>query len=145
MTTAASSQTCLTETYHDWLTASIDEQGAGLPHALIAREGAGLTVMALDLPPDQIYRLMLAEWEKQPLELIFGIDRFAKPGQGTTLDDLVAGWHFTRDRPIPFIVEYRHAPRVVGPIAYDNFWWNAALTRELTAHVRAQLGVAAAP
>ncbi|KAK0350986.1 hypothetical protein LTR94_026799, partial [Friedmanniomyces endolithicus] len=44
--------------------------------------------MALVVPPDAAYRYMLAHWAKeQPREMIFALDRFARPEQGTTLGD----------------------------------------------------------
>lgn len=141
---SATEQKALPETFRDFLTSSIDESGAGLAHALLIHDDGTMTVMALDLEPDQIYRLMIAEWAKRPREMIFALDRFAKPGQGTTLPDLVAGWHFTRAQPAPFIVEYQHEPREVKAVDYGNAWWNATLTRELVQHMRASLGISTA-
>ncbi|WP_010185985.1 hypothetical protein [Sphingomonas sp. PAMC 26605] len=128
----------LTETFHDWLLSTIDEAGVSIPHGLVLGDDDNLTVVALAVPIDQAYAFMLTEWAlNRPKEIIFAIDRFTKPGQGTTLGDLVAGHHFVRDQSSrPFIVEYRHDPRIVQPIDWGNLFWNSALTLELRGAIR---------
>lgn len=124
----------LVESWLDWLAHSIDTKGVELPNALLLDRAGELTVYALAVPPDQGYQLMLAECaNRQARELIFAFDRFAKPGQGTTLGDLMAGHHYAGGRWRPFVVEYQHEPRIVKPICWSNLFWNAVLTGELQA------------
>jgi hypothetical protein len=131
--------------FYEWASGCIDEEGFGVAKALIRMADGGVAVAVLDLPPHQAYQHLLRVWTaEEPPEIVFAIDRYAAPNQGTAMNDLVAGWHFTRARPVPFIIEYQHAPRIVGPIDYDNVWWNAALARELTSHLRSQLGLSGA-
>ena len=132
----------LTVMYHEWMAATVDEDGFEMPYGLVLDDDGQITVMALALTPDQAYQHMLKHWtEHRPAEMIFAIDRYAKPGQGTTLRDLMAGWHFIKadPRPRPFVVEYQFDPRLVKPIEWDNLHWNAALTRELSGHLRHHL------
>lgn len=133
----------LTEIYHDWISSTVDEKGFEIPHGLIIDQAGNMTVIALAVPPEHAYQVMIAQWEKRdPIEAIFALDRFAKPDQGTTLGDLMAGFHLTRDAaPRPFIVEYQHEPRIVKPIEWNNLHWNAALLRELNASLRLHLGI----
>jgi hypothetical protein len=123
----------LTETFHAWLSSTIDEEGVSIPYGLALGGDDALTVFALALPVGQAYSVMLTTWAlKRPREIIFAFDRFTKPGQGTTLGDLVAGHHFVAGQPSrPFIVEYQHNPRIVQPIDWENSFWNNALAGEL--------------
>lgn len=134
----------LTETYHDWIAATVDESGFDIPHGLSLDRTGGMTVLALAVPPEQAYLTMFAQWRRNAVEMIFALDRFTKPNQGTTLGDVLAGFHFTRgESPRPFIVEYQHDPRIVKPIVWDNPFWNAALLGEITTVLRKHLGISA--
>ncbi|MEG3167521.1 hypothetical protein U1737_04855 [Sphingomonas sp. LB3N6] len=132
----------LTEIYHGWISSTVDEKGFEIPHGLIIDQAGGMTVVALAVPPEQAYQVMIEQWGRGASEAIFALDRFGKPDQGTTLGDVMAGFHFTRDAaPRPFIVEYQHSPRIVKPIEWNNLFWNGALYRELNANLRKLLGV----
>jgi hypothetical protein len=143
MSAAAAPQKSLVEMYEEWIATSIDDEGISLPHAFQMDAAGSLTLYALDVPPADGYHLMLSRWLcEKPRELIFGFDRFAKSGQGTTLGDLMAGFHIVGVTPRPFIIEYQHAPRIVKPIEWGNTFWNAALHGEFGASVR-KLGIPA--
>lgn len=134
----------LIDTYLDWLSLAIDAEGVSLPNALVLHEDGTMTVIALPLSPDQAYRLLLAKFGDDVREMVFAFDRFTKPGQGTTLADVMAGFHLVRfQEPRPFIVEYQHEPRIIRPVDWSNESWNAALRGELLGALRAQLGVSA--
>ncbi|AJP72957.1 hypothetical protein [Sphingomonas hengshuiensis] len=127
--------------YHDLLTSTIEPEGFEIPHAIGVDADGALTMFALALPVPDAYQRMVSEWASGKFsELIFAFDRYALPDQGTTLGDLMAGWHFTLNRPRPFIIECRFGPREMRPIDWSNAHWNAALTRELRAHIRASFG-----
>ena len=130
----------LHEVFHDWLGHTIDESGVEIPHGLVVDQANQLTVIALAVPPEQAYQVMFAQVAKaKAREAIFALDRFAKPNQGTTLGDLVAGHHFSGGTWRPFVVEYQHAPRIVKPFDWTNSFWNAALTDELAGALRATI------
>lgn len=141
---AAEQQRPLPDVYLDWVKIAIDEKGIEIPHGLIVDAQGKLTVCALALDPPEAYAFMLTRWiTTAPIEMIFALDRYALPGQGTTYGDLLAGWHLKRSDADPakiehrsFTIEYQHEPRVVQPFDWDNGWWNAGLTRELNGAVR---------
>lgn len=128
--------------YHDLLARTMDEQGFEIPHAFGLDPEGAMTMFALALPVPDAYRVMLGQWGSGKfVELIFAFDRYTRPGQGTTLGDLMAGWHFTRSAARPFIVEYRFDPREMLPINWENAHWNQALAREAAAMFGAVRGV----
>lgn len=127
----------LTEVYQDWIASTIDAKGFEIPHGFALDRDGALTVVALAVPPTEAYMHMIAQWKRGAVEMIFGLDRFAKPGQGTTLGDLLGGFHFTRDAsPRPFIIEYQFEPRIVKPIEWNNTFWNAGLYSEIVQVLR---------
>jgi hypothetical protein len=142
---ADASQRPLPEVFHDWLGHTIDENGVEIPHGLVLDQANQLTVLALAVPPTQAYQVMFGQVLKlEAREAIFALDRFAKPNQGTTLGDLLAGHHFVNGKWRPFVVEYQHAPRIVKPIDWDNPFWNAALAQEMAGAIHATISGLAA-
>lgn len=132
----------LPEIYHEWISSAMGEKGFQIPHGMVVDDAGAMTVLALSVPPTQAYLVMIEQWSSRPSEAIFALDRFAKPDQGTTLNDLLAGFHFTRTAaPRPFIIEYQHTPRIVKTIEWDNSFWNAGLTAELNSVLRKHLGI----
>lgn len=132
----------LIEIYHEWISSTVDEKGFEIPNGLIVGDAGDMTVVVLAVPPAEAYLVMIEQCSRRRCEAIFALDRFAKDGQGTTLGDLLAGFHFTPDAaPRPFIIEYQFAPRVILPIEWNNLHWNAALYREMSAILRKQIGL----
>lgn len=133
----------LPTTYHEWLASTVDEQGFEIPHGMLLTADGGMTMVALAVPPTEAYKVMLGMFVRDNAsEMIFALDRFARPGQGTTLGDLMAGFHLVRGHnPKPFVVEYQFEPRIVQPIDWDNAFWNAALSIELRNALSTHLGV----
>lgn len=131
----------LPDQFHDWISAAIDADGVS-QQGLIVDGDDRLIVFALHVPVPQAYQIMVAQFQAlRGKEAIFGVDRFTKPDQGTTLGDLVAGHHLTRAGTRPFIIEYQHDPRIVKPICWDNPFWNAGLNAELLGFLREQAGL----
>lgn len=120
--------------FHDHIAKTVDADGFRLAPGWILNPKGELTVLAMDLRPDQIYLTMFMQTAEQSASaFVFGIDRYAKPGQGTTRRDLLAG-HITTNGPggiRPFIIEYDPTTGVVDPMNYENAYWNTALNREL--------------
>jgi hypothetical protein len=110
---------------------SIDERGVYPHHALVMSQDDKLTMMALDLFPEQVLRAMVVEILKGAKELIYGLDRTCLDGQGTTLGDCVAGVYWNGTEFKPFIIEYQHSPRIVKEINWDNEFWTSALQGEI--------------
>lgn len=129
--------------FHEHMTKTVSADGYRLAPGWILDDQGGLTVMAMDLSPPQIYSAMALQTAKlKATAFVFAIDRYGKPGQGTVRSDLLAG-HISTDvaRGIrPFIIEYDPANRVVDPMNYENAHWNAALKAELDGLMRAIVG-----
>ncbi len=113
-------------TVHKHLTAMLADGELGMTgYAWALKDGSadkqGVTILALDLNPEQSWLLaLMTALEPDTQMLIFGLDRNGKPDQGTTLGDLVAGFFYERgERPRPFVVEY-----TVPPLASRVLWFN---------------------
>lgn len=123
----------LDEMFHGYIASSIDEKGIGFNKAVGKHEDGQVTVMALDLQGQQVIDLMKREAASgKYVELIFGMDCFTRPGQGTTLKDVVVcGWwqRATGGWRIG-IIEYQNEPRIVKPWCWDNEHWVTTLRRE---------------
>jgi hypothetical protein len=117
--------------YRDVVDSHIDETGIEIAPALVINDAGLLIMMALAVPPTEAYTAVINEITKGASEAIFALDRFTKPGQGTTLGDVMAGHYYSRGVFKPFIIEYQHEPRILGEIVWDNEHWNTALTGEL--------------
>lgn len=109
----------------------IDKNGV-YPHQMIVERKDGTVEMnSLDLSPYQVYEYAKSKAsDPETSRMVFGLDRFCRDGQGTTLGDCVGCLIFDGERWDTFIVEYQNEPRVVKPIDYGNEFWNAALRRE---------------
>lgn len=132
----------LPEDYFSHIERSIDEKGV-YPHQMMLvdkNDGLGLYAIAMNEPCQVFNAVMAAVMKEQPKELIYGLDRFAKSGQGTKLGDLIAGNYWNGEVWRPFIIEYQHEPRVVKPLNWGNEFWNAALKEEWTDFLRTALG-----
>lgn len=142
MMSDAQAEKALPDIFYEWVASTVDPEGFPIPHALVRDPKGALAVMALAVGPTEAYAVMLKLWDQGAAEMIFALDRYALPGQGTTLGDLLAGFHFTRDgAPRPFIVEYQYAPRVVKPIDWDNLYWTAGLYDEFNQVLRQRLAI----
>jgi len=111
-------------------------------HQCLHTKDGALTMTALMLNPEQVYLQILNTLIRdQPDELIFGMDRYCKEGQGTTLKDCIAGFWIVMASAscAPFIIEYQDEPRIVKPIQWDNANWNQMLLLELRRFVAAPI------
>jgi hypothetical protein len=124
----------LLKTYHDHISRSIDEKGV-YPHQMMCEDDdgkLGVYALMLNKPHEVLQAVLKALMEHKPKQLIYGLDRFCKSGQGTTLGDCIAGLYWNGEAWRPFIIEYQHEPRVVKPIDFDNQWWKKSLQQEWT-------------
>jgi hypothetical protein len=130
-------------------TASIDADGIRIPQAVARNADGGIVVAALAMSGEnscyEAFRAITALVAKEhPEELIWGWDRFTKPGQGTELGDFLSVHHWQRGRGWRFgVMEYQHSPRIVKPIVWDHSFWAPMLKRELssmTARLRKEIG-----
>jgi hypothetical protein len=100
------------------------------PAIWINRHGA-ICMGSIATPPHQTMAFLCAVVAEGCRELIYGMDRFAKPGQGTTCADLLAGAWWDGSSWRAYTIEYQHDPRIVKPIDWDNAFWCTAVAGEL--------------
>lgn len=121
---------------------SIDQTGIYPgPACWVDRKGK-MTIAALALDAggvlNEVWRQISSE---QVSELVFGLDRFTKPGQGTEFADVLACAHWIEgyadswDKSWrPFVINYQFEPRIVRPPDFANDFWNKKILSELRAH-----------
>jgi hypothetical protein len=132
---------------HDHIKACTSDGDLGLPGYIWKLDDAdALAVFALDLQPTEAWALFMVEALKpETRQILFCLDRYSRPQQGTSLSDLVAGIYFDRpgQRLRPFIVEYQAKPehRVLW-FNWQNEFWNAAIRHELKQVLARQPGLA---
>lgn len=123
----------LEEMFHGLVKLSIEAHGV-YPHHMLVRTDEGVEVYALDLKPAQAFAYFLRATLKAQ-EVVFGLDRFTLPDQGTTLGDVVTCAHFRREGDQVTlrigIIEYQHDPRIVKPWDWENSFWNQRMLEEL--------------
>lgn len=131
----------LLQQFCDWAAGSIDDEGV-YPYPAMWRERDGkLALGVLDLGPgevfDHVWRQITCELAT---ELIFGLDRSTKPGQGTEFADVLTCAHWFPDFHKswnaawkPFVINYQHEPRIVRPPDFENEFWNEKIRAELQA------------
>ncbi len=122
----------------------IDANGIRLPQAIAKMRDGTLTIIGLDGAGGPLFcYAALAQLVRQsvPVELVFGLDRYCLPDQGTELCDVLSVHHYRFGHGWRYgIIEYQHKPRVVKPIAWDHPWWTERLNRETLSHFRNFLG-----
>lgn len=112
----------------------------GLMHALVLNEVGELSVIAFagDVSPEQIWELVNRHvGDPQVKEIIFGIDRWSKPGQGVDTSSLVTVYHYRRDvepedGAMPFrfgIIPYDE--NGAWPVIWDHPFWSSVQRREV--------------
>lgn len=132
----------LPELYHRVIGTAIDEKGV-FPHQCIWLDEDGkvnMGALALNRPDEVMAAVVKILVKEKPTELMYGLDRFSKPGQGTELKDLIAGAYWNGEAWRVFTIEYQNDPRIVKPIDWDNDWWKHAVRHEITQVMDSMLG-----
>lgn len=62
-------------------------------------------------------------------ELVFGIDRFTKENQGTTLANVLTCAYWNKDGWVPFVIEYDDDQ--ILPPNWNNEFWNKIINDEI--------------
>lgn len=126
----------LVETFYRMAETAIDRVGV-YPQIAIAVIDGQTNVMSLALDGYEVWRAvnrLFAPDRPAVQELVFGLDRSTKPGQGTEFADVLTLLHYDGKTWTPGVINYQDQPRVVRPIDWDNPFWNAQLRKELAQH-----------
>lgn len=123
----------LVQHYERSLPIWIHEDGFSRPPLLALHHNGETTMASMMIPQGEIFRVVMAKFmtDLTVKEVIFGVDRYTQPGQGTKYRDVLTvfwwqgerlnedfGWKFG-------VVNYRPPPRTrIEPIDWDNEFWN---------------------
>jgi hypothetical protein len=127
----------IVDAFYDVAVSLKDEKGI-FPHPLIIYLEGGKKIMAsLMLEGAENTRVAL-EYSKnlnkdckdKCLELVYGIDRFTKENQGTTLSSVLTCAYWNEKGWVPFIIEYDDDQTL--PINWDNEFWNDLMNDEIS-------------
>lgn len=111
---------------------AIDEAGV-YPAPGLARFPDGKTEFAMIVEPETAYEWF---WKKvhaeNATEVIFGLDRYTEPDQGTEFADVVTVCHWRRGEETRFgVINYQIEPRIVRNIDWQNHFWSLRLAMEV--------------
>lgn len=75
--------------------------------------------------PDQVLGYVLDRLINEPVEeLVFGLDRYSKPGQGVSTKDFLCVYHYLADEGWLYgVLEYQYKPRIFKPIHWRHPVW----------------------
>ncbi len=126
----------LIDSYFRMVSDSIDEEGVRIPPVFVTKMDGSLDITAVSGPPHLIISTVRrAIRDENSCEIIFGLDRFTKPGQGIEFNDAFAGacGHRAAGKFIwtPYVMGYQYEPRVVLPVDWSNVFWNESVRSEL--------------
>ena len=118
--------------YETLLPKFIDSEGFQYPPMLALKHNGELTMVLPMVGPEQIFdtanMALIANMEYK--EVVFAVDRFTKPGQGTKYDDVltVFWWYGPHEENYGFrfgVINYKKTePVVIEPIDWNNVFWN---------------------
>lgn len=131
----------LPDVYHDHISRAIDEKGV-YPHQMLCEDQdgkLGVYALMLNKPHEVFNAVMKCLVQDKPKQLIYGMDRFCKPGQGTTLGDCIGGAYWNGEAWRVFIIEYQNEPRIVKPLDWTNEFWKKSIRAELTEFMKSAL------
>lgn len=135
MTDGAATDKPLTDLFHEHATGILDDDGFRLAPAIARAADGGVTIAAIDMAggPRLVYGTAVKLFLEGNPEVIAGIDFFTRPGQGTTLDSVLACVVLRREqRPRYGIIEYEGPSRTVMPWNWNNIFWNQQMAMGLT-------------
>lgn len=114
---------------------SVDAEGIAIPHCVYSNAEGGLTAAALALPPAEIY-VQVARFlvRDRPDELVFGIDRFTKPGQGIETADALSVSHWVNGRWRFGMIAYCFSAARFDAINWGYAYWNQMLANEMNSN-----------
>ena len=134
----------LKQLFFDTVVNAIDDDGV-YPHICMALERNGqLRCEMLDLGYPQVLRhIAMLRMEGEITELIFGVDRETRKGQGTEFNDVLTCAYWRCDKPPSRlsdgtwevgVINYQPTPKIVRPFDWKNKFWQNQMTTEIRAN-----------
>lgn len=122
----------LVKRFEEYLAITIGKDGFPNEPLFALHHDDTITMAVMAIPSEQIFKYAMQNFltDLTIKELVFGIDQYTKPGQGTKYDDVltVVSWVGERVGNFGFrigVVNYRPPPNtVIEPIDWDNQYWN---------------------
>ena len=125
----------LCKEFYDVVLNSIDNDGIRNPHLIVVFSDGTSAMYAVEnnvfAAMYSIIQKLITERANDISEIIYGLNRFTKEGQGTEFADAFAGAYFSNGEWKPFVINYQDEPRIVRDYDWNNQFWNAAITTEL--------------
>lgn len=127
----------LVESFYNCVERGIRPEGV-YPHVALARIDGELEIWALALSPEEtIQHVQMAMTTKNVEELVFGLDRYTKPGQGTEFNDVITFLWWDGQKWTPGVIDYKPEPdKVIRPINWDNEFWNAHMIQVIVPRLK---------
>lgn len=126
----------LVESFYWMIERGIDADGV-YPQVGIAKIDGETQLWALALDPEEIVQHVRTVMTTQNVEeLVFGLDRYTKPDQGTEFADVITFLWWDGQKWTPGIIDYQHEPRIVRPINWNNEFWNNQMLQVTVPHLR---------
>lgn len=121
------------------LTESLDSyigpEGVSPGLGVLVDEDGQMTILAMAISSRDFRRHVsdqISQMEN-PESACFAFDCFARDGQGTTLQDLLVIYQWSKSKwSFAGIVEYQDEPRLIKPLNTDNDHWNVVGAEYLT-------------
>lgn len=130
----------LPDYYFSLLPTLIEPEGFANPPILALKHDGSLTYGAqIGLSPEMTHNTVLDHFiaDLSNKEIVFALDRFTKPGQGTKYNDVLTiyWWYGPHDENFGFrfgVVNYKTKPDVlIEPIDWENESWNGMMLKEI--------------
>ncbi len=109
---------------------SVDVEGIYPHHAFSLQDGK-LTCVALMIDPPEVLAVIKKLITDGAEEIIYGLDRMTRPGQGTEFADVLTCGHYKDGKWRIGVINYQHEPRIVREWDWDNEFWTEAMEYEL--------------
>lgn len=124
----------LVDRFFEYVANMIDETGV-FPHPGMALQDDGALTIAALMDETSAYSWF---WDqvRNRNEVVMGMDRYTRPGQGTVFADVLTCCHWSpaSKQTRVGVINYQHEPRIVRPWDWGNQFWSERVLKELGWH-----------
>ncbi|MCK9459551.1 MAG: hypothetical protein M0R80_07925 [Proteobacteria bacterium] len=119
--------------FWETISVAIDADGVYPHQMIIVDKDDKMTMCAMDVDYKQILIHAFKEIAlRNCKELIFGVDRTTREGQGTEFSEVLTCAHWKDGVWTIGVINYQNEPRIVRDWDWDNEFWNREMLREIT-------------